>query len=60
MGRRNNRLNQSQNIKNMQLKEKEKLSDLYFLKLGKFTDGLTSEQVAELIDLLNLRDRYRQ
>jgi|TARA_R110000737_G_C14186299_1_gene414445 hypothetical protein len=44
----------------MQLKEKEKLSDLYFLKLGKFTDGLTSEQVAELIDLLNLRDRYRQ
>tara|TARA_R110002153_G_scaffold237917_1_gene392156 strand:+ start:270 stop:422 length:153 start_codon:yes stop_codon:yes gene_type:complete len=39
--------------------EREKMSDLYFLKLGKFTDGLTSEQVGELIDLLNLRDQYR-
>ena len=39
--------------------DREKLSDLYFLKLGKFTDGLTSEQVADLIDLLNIRDRSR-
>ena len=39
--------------------ERETLSDIYFLKLGKFTDGLTSEQVGDLIDLLNIRDRSR-
>ena len=40
--------------------DREKLSDLYFLKLGKFADTLTSEQVSDLIDLLNIRDRSRQ
>ena len=39
--------------------EREKLSDLYFLKLGKFADTLTAEQVGDLIDLLNTRDRSR-
>ena len=39
--------------------DREKLSDLYFLKLGKFADTLTAEQVGELIDLLNTRDRSR-
>lgn len=40
--------------------QREILSDLYFLKLGKFADTLTSEQVGDLIDLLNIRDRSRQ
>ena len=30
--------------------DREKLSDLYFLKLGKFADTLTAEQVGELIE----------